>query len=885
MVAILLLAAYLRCADLGSGPMGNDDAVISLRAIGIARYGQRPLIGPVMSVGFWHSPLTFYLYAVPYSLSLDPRLASLFTTAMNLAAVALVYFIGRRFFSRPAGLIAALLMAVHPETIMFGRGIWNSNLGAPFVMLFVATALLGYYHDHRWARVAHLPALSLGLQCHPAAVLLLPITAVAGLYAWVWRPGKRRELILETALGGAIALFTLLPWGIGIYGATQNGGPQSEVNALKNRGLAYTIQVLYEGLGYWRKHFSQGIVPGLMAAGSLWLIARSLRRRDGLPGLIAVMGFFLIPILALALDAKFRDSYLTSSYPNAFLVMGALIGGATNEQRLTGPDALWWNWRGLIHTPYFRWIAPPLVSFITGLHLIYAFTPPESYLGSRYSLKEQIAAINAAHTLAAQSGREVLLLANDTGDEPPYIWELLNQGRPSRVIWHNRPLPLPEKGAVMIGFANYDSRPLVFAGGQMYGEYFRIVELPPADQFKPNLPPLHPIRLSSGFAFLGLFTQPPGNLPVAGQPWTVYLVSRVDTPGSDDFTLFAHLIDADGNKSAQLDVPALPAAHQRAGEHVLSQLDFQLGEGFPTTGPLYLRVGMYNSAGQAKVLDDGGNEVNDYGLIQIRGQAEPLMEWDSGIALDSLTTNAPLLQGPPLDVAATWHIVRNPEQDLRLRWRLIDSGHQTAFETFTDLLPGAALTQIPAGTFVAEHYLLRAPTDISPGLYHLEVQWAGPGGESVAAPFQTAIEIQPRERRFEPPPMSHTLNVIYGDSIRLLGYDLLLDGATLRLALHWQTAAQILRDYKYFIHIWRGHDVVAQADSMPASYQYLTSWWAPGEVVSEITSLDLSHLDAGRYTLTTGFYDPSTGERLPVTLADGSRLADGWLTLQEIDLP
>src|SRR5574341_2224328 len=114
-VLILLLAAYLRWSKLGGDPLAMDDSVISLKAIGLARHGQWTLLGTVMSVGFWHSPLSVYLYAIPYSLSPDPRIARLFTGAWNTVAVALVYFIGARFFSRPAGIVAALLYAVHPE--------------------------------------------------------------------------------------------------------------------------------------------------------------------------------------------------------------------------------------------------------------------------------------------------------------------------------------------------------------------------------------------------------------------------------------------------------------------------------------------------------------------------------------------------------------------------------------------------------------------------------------------------------------------------------------------------------------------------------------------------------------------------------------------------
>lgn len=883
-VLILLLAAYLRWSNLGGDPLAMDDSVISLKAIGLARHGQWTLLGTVMSVGFWHSPLSVYLYAIPYSLSPDPRIARLFTGAWNTVAVALVYFIGVRFFSRPAGIVAALLYAVHPEAVGTGRGIWNPNLGAPFIMLYVATGLLGYCRDRRWARILHLPSLSLGVQCHPGAALLAPITAVLMFHALRSNSTRRRSIMWHTALSGMLAALTLLPWGAGLYLAAQAGGLQAEINTLPNRGLVYTVTTIYEGLGYWRKHFSQIIVPALVIVGSLWLAARSLRRRDGVPGLVAVMGFFLVPALALVLNAKYRGFYLTSSFPNAFLIQGALIGGVATGARVGGRGSKFWNWRGLLHTPFVRWSVPPLVSFIVGLHLIYAFTPPESIFGPRHTLDEQIGALRTAEQMAAVSGREVLLLANDTGLEPPYPWELLNEGHSSRVIWHGRPLPLPPNGAVMMGFADDDSWPSIFTGGQMFGSYFRIVDVPPASHFQPDLVPPKPIRLANGTTLIGFLSQSPGDLPRPNQLWTVYLLWRVDTPNGEDFTIFVHLIDSNGDKYAQLDVPGLPAGHQRAGEYALSRLDFQLGDEFPSNGPLYFRVGMYDSTQQFSVLDDDGNVVGDYALVQIRGQPEPLARWENGITLDSLTTNAPLLQGPPLDVWVTWRVQKTPDRDLHLRWRVVGSRGAAVFETNANLDPVLAPSQLLAGAFVTEHYSLRIPTDILAGAYSLELQWTDSDGNAVGAAYSTNIEILARDRRFDTPEMAQVVEARFGEAIKLLGFDSQVDGRMLRLALYWRAIGHIERDYKYFVHVWRGGEVVAQSDSMPGAYQYLTSWWAPDEVFSETVSLDLSALEAGEYTLTTGFYDPATNVRLPVTLSDGAQPPDAWVTLQTITL-
>ena len=127
--------------------------------------------------------------------------------------------------------------------------------------------------------------------------------------------------------------------------------------------------------------------------------------------------------------------------------------------------------------------------------------------------------------------------------------------------------------------------------------------------------------------------------------------------------------------------------------------------------------------------------------------------------------------------------------------------------------------------------------------------------------------------------MQATMRATFGSELQLLGRDVLLDGRQLQLRLHWQAQQAMLLDYKFFVHVRRGPEVVAQIDSMPANYAYPTSWWARGEVVSEDVRLDLGALPAGAYTIATGFYDPASGERLAVTLADGQPSANGWVEL------
>ena len=215
---ILLLAAWLRLTDIGADPFMADQERISILASNLAHDGDWQILGPRMSVGsLKHSPLTIYLYALPYRLDNDPRIARIFTALINLITVAVVHAIGKRYFGPITGLLAAFLLAINPMVVHHSRFIWNPNLAPPFVMLFVMTTLLGYYERKPLARLSHLPMLSLAGQFHPTMFLLAPLALISWIHAWRYIQGNRLRMIAHTLLSSMLALVLMVPWAIGLY--------------------------------------------------------------------------------------------------------------------------------------------------------------------------------------------------------------------------------------------------------------------------------------------------------------------------------------------------------------------------------------------------------------------------------------------------------------------------------------------------------------------------------------------------------------------------------------------------------------------------------------------------------------------------------------------
>jgi len=120
------------------------------------------------------------------------------------------------------------------------------------------------------------------------------------------------------------------------------------------------------------------------------------------------------------------------------------------------------------------------------------------------------------------------------------------------------------------------------------------------------------------------------------------------------------------------------------------------------------------------------------------------------------------------------------------------------------------------------------------------------------------------------------LQVCVGEDIRLQGYTLLVDGASLdaqavhpgdslRLTLHWIASEPPERYYdSVFVHLL-GPDgsLVVQQDNPPQGGAYPTFLWKPGERVDDPYELKVPpDAPSGSYVLTVGMYDWRTGERL-----------------------
>jgi 4-amino-4-deoxy-L-arabinose transferase-like glycosyltransferase len=120
------------------------------------------------------------------------------------------------------------------------------------------------------------------------------------------------------------------------------------------------------------------------------------------------------------------------------------------------------------------------------------------------------------------------------------------------------------------------------------------------------------------------------------------------------------------------------------------------------------------------------------------------------------------------------------------------------------------------------------------------------------------------------------VSVQWAEHIQFLGYDVNASayhpGDAIRVTLYYRGLAPMDHNYTAFVHLLgptnpaTGDPLWAQDDSEPCRTFYPTSAWDAGEIIVDLfTLVPPDDIPAGTYTLSMGFYDLSTMERLPVT--------------------
>jgi hypothetical protein len=193
--------------------------------------------------------------------------------------------------------------------------------------------------------------------------------------------------------------------------------------------------------------------------------------------------------------------------------------------------------------------------------------------------------------------------------------------------------------------------------------------------------------------------------------------------------------------------------------------------------------------------------------------------------------------------------------------------HQSGRE-ITALDEAPALGRYPTnlwsvGERVLEHRRLRIPADAGAGTAVVAVALG-----DVQVEIGT-VEIVAAEHLFELPLITNPLSIEFGQTARLVGYDLPVETVTtdgkVPLTLYWQAmGTDNQQSYTVFAHILDENGrLIGQHDSIPVNGGRPTTGWVADEYVIDLHEMIFRELDySGQAKIEVGLYDPATGRRL-----------------------
>jgi len=667
-LVILLLAAVLRMGAPGVSEFKRDEANLSQLALDLARGRSFPLLGIGSSVGLPNAPVSVYLFAIPFFLSSDPTLATLFVGLLNVIGVGMTWALARRYYGPAAALTAALLYAVSPWGVIFSRKIWAQDLLPPFVIATLASGLLGFIEGKRWAQFVHLPLLALTLQIHYGAFVLLPLTALMIAFG-------RRRLTRAFVWSVALLIALALPFAAGLIQAGF-AHPEQVARVLSSGSNPHAIVVSGDAIHLaaltvagteihslagpvaFQQYLASvpdaypifNLIAWAVLLSGAWLAIRSLRCRDARAPVDGVMVAWLaIPPLVFTVTwtAPFPH-YMIPMMPAAYIVLGAGVArvlGLPHPVFASPPAPLHRSGEGSqsalscaqTMTKVMRLVAIVAILAVAALQVwltvtLFGFLDAHDTPGGFGTPLHVLLDVRGA--ILNEHPGDVLVIGE--GDTPPYdetstVWRVLLDGLPSvRFVNATRMFVLPDHAAVYVGSAQYQA-----VIGQRLPDMPRLFPTRPgadplaiwrldADAVRNHLQPASAVNVTDGRLANGV-TLRRVQFIERGDGLTIRTWWRIERTANEPnvlFSVFNHIVDGDGKKWGQIDGPFWLGRYWRQGDTIVQEFNVSLGEGHPPLAQLWLRTGMYTYDGARfygiDVLDANGAPAGQTIIMPLR---------------------------------------------------------------------------------------------------------------------------------------------------------------------------------------------------------------------------------------------------------------------------
>ncbi len=627
---MLLIAAALRLVWLDLADVRFDEASALQHARGIAEGRLLPVVPFSGSVAN-HPPAFIYAMAPIYLFSRDVLVAIAWRALLDVAAVAVTWLIGRRYFNARVAFVAALLFAVAPWAVQFARRTWVTVLPLGSALLMMGLLEVASRRQARgWAAVGF--GLTLTLGAHWAGLYLLPLVAIVAI-------ARRDTFRPAPVLIGAMPLLLFAGAYLAYDASRDFHNARAMLGNFSNGNAAFSDMALWFALwisggahlsdltgpsfGEWQRGLPP-LLPYLddaqvasLAGSTILVMELSLERRSDYPraALWVVLASFLLPILLqLRPSRPVQIHYLLVTYPASFLLMALGADwlwqrvGAHLRPLLALAMLLLLGWQGFITFRFYDFVQHHDTS--PG-----GYGPPlRRTLAAAALAREAVQRDQASEVILSMPGADPLV------DEPATVLDVVLAQAPRRFADARHGVILREAPAVY-GFAadtglarmlwamHFPSSEIISRTGALRtdGSQDLLFALAPAAQLPQAVTPL-PAQWQ-GFGLLGYLVR------WRDEGALVLAYVRVFEPPDVNLHWFVHAYQGE-TRVAQQDMSGVHPRFWRSGDILLLWFDLPLRR----DAAYQLRLGAYRypEVQNMPVLDAAGNPVDDAVTIELR---------------------------------------------------------------------------------------------------------------------------------------------------------------------------------------------------------------------------------------------------------------------------
>ena len=214
LVALIIIAAlFFRLYRIDEymtflGDEGRDVRIVR----DIISKGNLVFIGPQMSVGNTYlGPLYYYMMAPALFLAnFNPAGPAIMIALLGVVTIFLTWYMGRVWFGKTAGILAALFYAISPIAIIYSKSSWNPN-PMPFFALICMWGIYQVKNRHYFWLPIVAVSFAAALQMHYLGLLLFPTLFIY----WVWsmkelNNDEKAKNLHQKYLLWSVAIFLIL---------------------------------------------------------------------------------------------------------------------------------------------------------------------------------------------------------------------------------------------------------------------------------------------------------------------------------------------------------------------------------------------------------------------------------------------------------------------------------------------------------------------------------------------------------------------------------------------------------------------------------------------------------------------------------------------------